>query len=132
MASAFYLFSDCYLSTEMPPLNSNKRKALTAAEKLYLLTALENKGVRTLTDLSTELGVPRITLSTIWVNKTIISKIAEETNAKKWKKQRKNDYQPINQAVFMWLKEKRQQHVPLNSHVLKAKAEDFSIRQSTG
>ena len=110
----------------MRPVKSNKRKALTAAEKLHLLTAIENKRVRTLTDLSIELGVPRTTLSTIWANKTSISKVAEETNVKTRKKQRKSDYQPIDQALFMWFKEKRQQNVPLNSHVLKAKAEEFS------
>ena len=108
----------------MPPVNSNKRKALTASEK-HFLTAIENKGVRTLTDLSIELGVPRTTLSTIWANKTSISKVAEETNAKTRKK-RKSDYQPIDQALFMWFKEKRQQNVPLNSHVLQAKEEEFS------
>ena len=77
MASGFYLFSDCYFSTEMPPAISNKRKALTAAENLHLVAAKENEGVRTLTGLSIELGLPRTTLSTIWTNKTSSSEVAE-------------------------------------------------------
>ena len=116
----------------MQPIDSNIRKALTAAEKLHSLTAVENIGVRTLTDLSIELGVPRTTLSTIWANRASIPKAAEETNANTRKKQRKSDYQPIDPAFFMWFKEKRQQNVPLNSHDLKAKAEEFSGQFSFG
>ena len=101
MISAFYLFSDCYYAKEMPPVNSNKRKALTAAEKLNLLTAIENKGVRTLTDLSIELGVPRTTLSTIWANKTSISRVAEETNAKTRKKNKIKVI--ISQSIKLYL-----------------------------
>ena len=101
MTSAFYLFSDCYCSTKMPPVNS-KTEGIDCRWEINLLTAIENKGVRTLTDLSIELGVLRTTLFHNWGAQSINFESCRG-NKRQDKKQTKEKWLSANRSSFIYM-----------------------------
>lgn len=99
-------------------------KTLTFAEKAAVIREVE-KGLKKKSEIAKDFGIPANTLSTYLKNKDkILNNVA---NSDKCRKRAKGPENPdVDDCVFKWFKQARNNKIPISGPLIMAKAEEFS------
>ena len=103
-----------------------KRKTATLQTKYEAILEAE-AGIKTKTKIAQEYGIPANTLST-WLKRAESYKQAYQTQgfAPQTKKRRKADYEDVETALGIWMREARAKDIPISGPILQAKAEELA------
>ncbi|XP_041968768.1 tigger transposable element-derived protein 4-like [Aricia agestis] len=104
--------------------SQRRRKAFTVEEKEAIISRLE-KGESN-SRIAKEFGVSHSTISTIFKNKKLIKK-SYNLNVLKSKRLRKSSYEKVDQALFQWIKIRKNKGVPISGSMLQETANIFAM-----
>ncbi|GAB6028381.1 hypothetical protein CHUAL_002548 [Chamberlinius hualienensis] len=99
------------------------RKFLTVKQKLEILKSLKNG--KTQAAVSRDTGIPRQTVSKIWLQQEMIQRELDKHNSGR-KKFTQEKYEMINSALLEWYNSQRSQNISLNGPTLQDKAKYFA------
>lgn len=102
--------------------SKKRRLVFTLDDKVNIVRELENG--KTQSDVCKERKLTKSTVSTIWKNREQLIAAYEKQNGK-IKKIRKSACDDVDQALYKWFVQQRENNVPISGPILQIKAEEF-------
>ena len=107
---------------------SRKRKAIDLYKRYQILQAVD-KNDKSKTEIAKAFEIPPSTLSTIIKQRETIMKAYNSSDfGSSRKKMRTAQHTDVEDALFQWFKNVRDQNIPISGPTLAAKADDLVIR----
>ena len=108
------------------PKTNRKLKILSLKEKYEIIKKVQNGEIKNKTKFAEDVGIKRITLSSICANSDKTIGDYEAGGNSNLKRTRKHGFEDVDKYLLMWFKCARDQKVPISGEMLLLKGQEFA------